>query len=71
MDEVLERKIAVFYGEGIWRWKMNDIDDGVFHQNFDELFSKISQYLLLKEDKSRLRIDLKNKVFVGENINFK
>ena len=50
---------------------MNDIDDGVFHQNFDELFSKISQYLLLKEDKSRLRIDLKNKVFVGENINFK
>ena len=71
LDEVLERKIAVFYGEGIWRWRMNDIDDGVFHQNFDELFSKISQYLLLKEDKSRLRINLKNKVFVGENINFK
>ena len=71
LDEVSERKIAVFYGEGIWRWKMNDNDDGIFHQNFDELFSKISQHLLLKEDKSRLRIELKNKFFVGENINFK
>ena len=50
---------------------MNDNDDGIFHQNFDELFSNISQYLLLKEDKSRFRIELKNKVFVGENINFR
>jgi len=71
LDEVSERKIAVFYGEGIWRWKINDSEDGIFHQNFDELFSKISQYLLLMEDKSRLRIDLNKNVFVGENINFK
>ena len=71
LDETTERKIAIIYGEGIWRWKLNDIVDEDFHQNFEELFSKISQYLLIKEDKSRFRIDVDNKLVEGKNITFK
>ena len=71
LDEITERKIGVIYGEGIWRWKINDREDENFHQNFDELFSKISQYLLIKEDKSRFRVDVDNKLLEGKNLSFK
>ena len=71
LDEITDRKIAVIYAEGIWRWKINDTEDENFHQNFDELFSKISQYLLIKEDKSRFRVDVDNKLVEGNNLIFK
>ncbi|MAO71758.1 MAG: hypothetical protein CMD02_04530 [Flavobacteriales bacterium] len=71
LDETTERKIAIVYGEGIWRWRLNDRMDENFHQNFDELFSNISQYLLIKEDKSRFRIDVNNKSEEGRNLSFK
>ena len=71
LDETTERKIAIVYAEGIWRWKLNDRTDENFHQNFDELFSKISQYLLIKEDKSRFRIVVDNKSLEGKNLSFK
>ena len=71
LDETTERKIAIVYGEGIWRWRLNDRMDENFHQNFDELFSKISQYLLIKEDKSRFRINVDNKLREGKNLSFK
>ena len=45
--------------------------DENFHQNFDELFSKISQYLLIKEDKSRFRINVDDKLREGKNLSFK
>ena len=71
LDETTERKIAIIYGEGIWRWKINDRVDDNFHQNFDELFSKISQYLLIKDDKSRFRVNVDNKLVEGNNLSFK
>ena len=71
LDEITDRKIAVIYGEGIWRWKINDTEDENFHQNFDELFSKLSQYLLIKENKSRFRVDVDNKLVEGKNLIFK
>jgi hypothetical protein len=39
------RKIAVLIGEGIWRWRLNEFADTGNTVAFDELFSKLVQYL--------------------------
>ena len=71
LDESINRKIAVVYAEGIWRWKINDREGKELHQNFNELFSKISQYLLIKEDKSRFRISYDKKIQEGKSVEFR
>jgi hypothetical protein len=55
-----EGKSAVISGEGIWRWRINDFARHGNHQLFDELMSKIVQYLSVKLDKSLFRIIIKN-----------
>lgn len=70
LDETPNRKISVVYAEGLWKWKINDRTEDNYHKNFDELFSKISQYLLIKEDKSRFRIQYDKKVQEGRDIEF-
>jgi hypothetical protein len=70
LDNNSERKYSVVYSEGLWKWKINDRNDNNLHQNFDEIFSKITQFLLLKEDKSRFRINYDKKIIQGKNVNF-
>lgn len=49
------RKIAVLMGEGIWRWRLNEYADTGNTLVFDELFSKLVQYLSTLEDKRKFR----------------
>ncbi|MBX2899529.1 MAG: VWA domain-containing protein [Cyclobacteriaceae bacterium] len=49
------RKIAVLVGEGIWRWRLREFADTGHTLAFDELFSKLVQYLSTLEDKRRFR----------------
>ncbi len=49
------RKIAVFIGEGLWRWRLNEFADTGNTLVFDELFSKLIQYLSTLEDKRKFR----------------
>lgn len=56
-------KTGVFLGEGLWKWRLFDY---LQHQNqdiFDEVFGKTVQYLSLKEDKRKFRINLDKTVF--------
>ena len=56
IQQIDSRKIAFFLAEGWWKWRLHDYS---LHNNniaFDELFSKLTQYLLLIEDKSLFRI---------------
>ena len=71
LDQSQNRKIGLILGEGLWKWKINDRKEGEFHNNFEELISKISQYLLIKEDKSRFRIFHDKKILEGKSIVFK
>lgn len=50
------RKICFVLAEGWWRWKIYDysLNNGMA---FNELFLKLSQYLLLQEDKSLFRLE--------------
>ena len=71
LDDLPEKKISIIYGEGIWRWKLSDRESSEIHQNFSSLFSKIFQYLMINEDKSRFRVFFEKKIDEGEDIVFK
>lgn len=55
-----EGKSAVLSGEGIWRWRVSDFARHGNHKIFDEMVSKIVQFLSVKLDKSLFRIIMKN-----------
>lgn len=50
-------KTAVISGEGIFKWRLYDYQIHKNHEAFDELFSKIIQFLAVKEDKSYFRVN--------------
>lgn len=45
------RKCAYLLGTGIWRWKLNDFYKHNNNNNFEELFTKSTKYLLTEKDK--------------------
>lgn len=65
-----ENKIAHITGEGLWRWRMNNFARKDRHREFDELISKIVQYLSVVEDKSFFRVNMKNFVYENEPVIF-
>jgi membrane protein implicated in regulation of membrane protease activity len=56
-------KVGVFSAEGIWKWRLFDYLQHQNHQIFNELVTKIVQYLSLKEDKRRFRVNLSKNIF--------
>jgi len=59
-NQGVDRKSATITGEGIWRWRLANYAKVGNQQAFNELFTKIIQYLAVKEDKSQFRVMLKN-----------
>lgn len=57
-NTTMEEKSAVIAGEGLWRWRINDHVRNQSQSNFDELISKIVQYLSLKVDKKQFRLEI-------------
>lgn len=55
-SEQNDRKISVFAGEGLWKWKMFDFATHGTHEIFDEMVGKTIQYLSLQEERSFLRV---------------
>lgn len=63
-----EIKTAVFTGEGIWRWRLQDFAAHGNHLLFDEFVSKTVQYLSVKVDKSFFKVLGKNNFYENEAI---
>ena len=57
LQELDSRKVAFIAAEGWWKWKLYDYSINNNNLAFDELFSKLSQYLVLQEDKSLFRLE--------------
>ena len=53
---IMVKKIGVLFGEGFWRWKLKDFRINNNNDLFNEFYNKITQFLLLKEDKSKFRL---------------
>jgi hypothetical protein len=64
------RKIGVFTAEGFWKWKLMEFAEIKNNDSFDELFSKITQYLLLHDDKSKFRLKYEHKLNTNTPIVF-
>lgn len=52
-----ERRTAVISGEGLWRWRINDLQQHGDHNRFDRLAHKLVQFLALKVNKERFRVE--------------
>ena len=63
-------KIAVLTGEGIWRWRLTNYLRSGNHDMFNEMISKVVQYLSVKVDRGRFRVNYKNSFMENENIEF-
>jgi hypothetical protein len=61
-------KYGVLYGEGIWKWKVNDfVRTGTFDA-FTELVQKTTQYLLVKQNKSALHVAFPKRFTKDEDV---
>lgn len=67
-NQGVDRKSATLTGEGIWRWRMINYAKKNNQNAFDELISKMVQYLSVKEDKSKFRIIMNNHFLENESI---
>lgn len=65
------RKIAALTGEGLWRWRLREYADRNETAAFDEVFSKLMQYLSTTDDQRRFRsFPVKNEFTTAEPVIF-
>jgi len=69
MESDVQRS-AIMVGEGLWRWRMQNFAEYQHHDQFNELTSKIIQYLTAKSDKSNLKVNVANSFFENDPILF-
>lgn len=65
------RKTAILLGDGIWRWRLDEFAETQKTDGFDELFSKLIQYLSTREDRRKFRsFPLQNEFTASEHVVF-
>ena len=69
-DEFNGQKIGVIVGEGFWRWKLQDYKINENDNLFSEFYNKITQYLLVKEDRSKFRLFYDKELNENEDLIF-
>lgn len=62
------RQTAVTTGEGLWRWRLADMQQNNTTAHFDRLVQKTVQLLALKQDKSRFRVQGVREFAQGERV---
>lgn len=67
-SEVEGTKVGIITGEGIWNWRTHNYSRTNSHDQYNELVSKIVQYMAAREDKSNFRVFTKNTFLENENV---
>jgi len=63
-----QRKTGIIAGENIWKWRLSDFLQKNDHKAFDDLISKVVQYLSVKGDKSFFKVTISNRFPENENV---
>ena len=71
IQEIDSRKVAFVLAAGWWKWKLYDYSINNNNNAFDELFLKLSQYLILKEDKSLFRLEYEKQYEENNDVVFR
>jgi len=61
-------KYGVIYGEGIWKWRINEFARTGEQKSFNELIMKITQFLLVKQNTAALRVTLPKRFTKNEEV---
>ena len=61
-------KYGFIYGEGLWKWRMNEYARTGEQLYFNELVTKMGQYLLVKQNTSSLRVNLPKRFTKNEDV---
>jgi len=64
------RKIAFVNCEGFWRWRLHEYSSNESHKLSNEIFNKLTQYLILQKNTDRFRIDYNKQFFEDEDVSF-
>ena len=62
------RRTAITCGEGLWRWRLADMQQNNTNTHFDKLVQKTVQFLALKQDKSRFRVQAEREFAQNEKV---
>ncbi len=62
------RKTATLLGEGLWRWRLYDYAVANNHDRFDKFVVSLVQYLSLKDDKRKFRLQYANSFMENERV---
>lgn len=62
------RKVAIMTGEGLWRWRLHAYLRDSNHVAFDELISRMVQYLSLQEEKSLFRLSMPRLLYENDPV---
>jgi hypothetical protein len=65
-----ERKTGMITGEGIWRWRLGNFAREGNHVAFNDLVSRMVQYLSVLEDKSFFRVNTQNFIYENQPVIF-
>jgi hypothetical protein len=65
-----DRKVCVFAGEGLFKWRLTDFADHKNHDMFNEIVGKTIQYLCVRDDKSFFRVSVKSNFLENESVTF-
>ena len=65
-NEQTNKKNAILFGEGIWRWRMQEFLMNANNDATNELINKTVQFLAVKDDKSKFRVLLNKSFFENE-----
>ncbi|WP_421919477.1 hypothetical protein [Marinifilum sp.] len=66
-----DRKMAWIFGEGLWRWKLNEFKQFDTNSGFNDLINRIVQYLALNVKKDHLVVNHQKDFTEGNQIHFK
>ena len=64
------RKIVYVTSSNWWKWKIYDYKKNLNNEVFNELFAKLTQFLVINNEKSKFRIDFKNQYTEKEEVIF-
>ena len=65
------KKTAVFAGDGLWEWRLNEFLETKDTKFFDKFFANLIQYLSTNEDKRKFRVyPVSNDFLVSDKILF-